>query len=102
MGTLAVSSITVAELVYGAAHSRDPDRNGDEVRRFLDAVTVADFDAAAAWHAGDIRHALAAAGTPIGSYDVLIAGHARARDDVLVTGNVGEFGRVAGLRVEPW
>lgn len=102
MGPVAVSSVTVAELAYGAAHSQDPQRNSDEVRRFLDAITVLSFDTGAAWHAGEIRQALAAAGTPIGGYDLLIAGHARAAGRVLVTGNVREFGRVDGLVVEPW
>ena len=50
----------------------------------------------------DTRAQLAAAGTPIGPYDVLIAGQARARQLVLVTHNVREFSRVAGLAVEDW
>jgi tRNA(fMet)-specific endonuclease VapC len=45
---------------------------------------------------------LAAAGTPIGPYDVLIAGQARARGLALLTRNIGEFARVDGLRVEAW
>jgi tRNA(fMet)-specific endonuclease VapC len=98
----AVSSVTVSELAYGAAHSRDPGRNGDEVRRFLLAVDVLDLDEAAAWRAGEIRHLLARDGTPIGGYDVLIAGHALADDRTLVTRNLREFTRVPGLRVEEW
>ena len=46
--------------------------------------------------------ARAAAGMPIGPYDVLIAGQARSRGAVLVTGNTGEFARVRGLRTEDW
>jgi tRNA(fMet)-specific endonuclease VapC len=60
------------------------------------------FDREDARHAGEVRAALAAAGTPIGAYDVLIAGQARSRDLVLVTRNAREFDRVAGLRVEDW
>ena len=41
-------------------------------------------------------------GTPIGSYDLLIAGHARSRGLVVVTGNLAEFQRVEGLRCEDW
>ena len=52
--------------------------------------------------AGEIRAVLAAAGTPIGPYDVPIAGQAAARRLVLVTRNVGEFSRVSGLRIENW
>jgi len=51
---------------------------------------------------GEIRAALAVAGTPIGPYDVLIAGQALARGLVLVTHNVGEFSRVGGLLIEDW
>lgn len=46
--------------------------------------------------------ALAAKGTPIGSYDVLVAGEALALDVPLVTRNGREFRRVPGLRVERW
>ena len=41
-------------------------------------------------------------GTPIGHYDVLIAGHARSRGLVLVSNNLREFERVDGLRLENW
>lgn len=41
-------------------------------------------------------------GTPIGPYDVLIAGQARARDLTLVTNNLSEFRRVEGLKIEDW
>ncbi|MFZ4768532.1 MAG: type II toxin-antitoxin system VapC family toxin, partial [Roseimicrobium sp.] len=40
--------------------------------------------------------------TPIGPYDVLIAGQARARGLVLITRNTGEFARVPGLLMEDW
>ncbi len=70
----------------------------------LDAlqIEILEFDTEDARQAGEIRAALAAAGRPIGPYDVLIAGQARARDLVLVTHNVGEFSRVDGLRLENW
>jgi tRNA(fMet)-specific endonuclease VapC len=63
---------------------------------------VIEFDQEDARQAGEIRATLAAAGTPIGPYDVLIAGQARARSLVLVTRNTGEFSRVGGLHVEDW
>ncbi len=62
--------------------------------------STVEFDREDARQAGEVGAALAASGTPIGPYDVLIAGQARARDLVLVTHNVGEFSRVDGLRVE--
>jgi tRNA(fMet)-specific endonuclease VapC len=65
-------------------------------------VTPWPFDAADAEEAGDIRAALERAGTPIGAYDILIAGQARRRGAVLVTANTAEFRCVPGLRIEDW
>lgn len=101
-GALHVSSISVAELSYGAAGSSDPIRNRIAVEELLSRLIVLDFDAAAGHHSGDIRADLAARGKPIGGYDVLLAGHARSRDLTMVTHNVSEFDRVSGLRVEDW
>jgi tRNA(fMet)-specific endonuclease VapC len=95
-----VSSIVIHELRYGASKSA---RQAENHAR-IDALRfeVAPFDAEDARQAGEVRAALARAGTPIGGYDLLIAGQALARDLILVTHNVREFDRVAGLRVEDW
>lgn len=69
---------------------------------FLALVDTIDFDSSAATHAGQIRAVLGSAGTPIGSYDALIAAHARSRGLVVVTNNLREFERVPGLLVEDW
>jgi len=63
---------------------------------------VLPFDAAAADHAAEIRASLERMGRRIGGYDLLIAGHARSRGLVVVTGNLAEFSRVDGLRCEDW
>ena len=60
------------------------------------------FGEKAAVHSGQIRAELARRGTPIGPYDVMIAGHARSEGLVVVSNNVREFERVEGLRVENW
>ncbi len=65
-------------------------------------IRVLPYDAAAAYHAADIRAALERRGRTIGGYDVLIAGHARSRGLIVVTGNRGEFDRVEGMRCEDW
>ncbi|AKA22718.1 pirin [Pseudomonas chlororaphis] len=65
-------------------------------------LEVLAYDHEAAIHSGQLRAELARAGTPIGPYDQLIAGHARSRGLVLVTNNVREFERVPGLRIEDW
>ncbi|MFY9712486.1 MAG: type II toxin-antitoxin system VapC family toxin [Microbacterium sp.] len=101
-GSIYVSTISVAELSYGASRSADPMRNRIAVEELLSRLNVADFDAAAAHHSGEIRAELAAAGRPIGGYDVLLAGQARAAGLTMVTNNVGEFERVPGLSVEDW
>ncbi len=59
-----------------------------------------EFDKEDARQAGDIRAILAATGTAIGPYDVLIAGQALARSLTLITRNTREFSRVKALRIE--
>jgi tRNA(fMet)-specific endonuclease VapC len=95
-----VSAIVTHELYYGAFKSQRVEQNVallDELR-----FQVLEFDKEDARHAGEVRAALAVAGTPIGPYDVLIAGQARARDLILITHNLKEFSRVPGLRLEDW
>lgn len=99
---LCISTVVLAELLFGAARSARPAENRREVDRLAARLTVLPFDADAVDHAADIRAALAGEGRQIGGYDVLIAGHARSRGLVVVTGNLGEFQRVAGLRCEDW
>ena len=97
---VAISAIVMHELFYGAFNSRRTVQN----TALIDALqfSVLDFDKEDARQAGMIRAVLAAKGTPIGAYDVLIAGQALERNLILVTHNSREFGRVPGLRVEDW
>ena len=99
---LCTSAIVLTELLHGTAKSARPDHNRQEVERFTARIEVLPFDEAAAAHAGDIRASLERKGQTIGGYDVLIAGHARSRGLIVVTGNMGEFTRVEGLRCEDW
>jgi tRNA(fMet)-specific endonuclease VapC len=92
--------IAIHELGFRAFRSRRRERNLKLVDRlFFEAVPFEQEDGR---QAGEIRAALAARGLPIGPYDVLITGQARARDLPLVTANTGEFSRVDGLAVEDW
>lgn len=95
-----VSAVVIHELYYGAFKSQRAEQNVARV----DALqfSVLEFDEDDARHAGQIRAHLASKGTPIGPYDVLIAGQARARELTLVTHNTSEFQRVPGLKVEDW
>jgi tRNA(fMet)-specific endonuclease VapC len=100
--SLAISAIVLTELLHGAAKSARPDGNRGEVENFAARLEVLPFDAAAAHHAADIRATLERQGRAIGGYDILIAGHARSRALIVVTGNRGEFDRVPGLQCEDW
>jgi len=93
-------SIVAHELFYGAYKSQRSAANLARIEALQ--FEVVPFDAEDAQHAGEIRAQLAAVGTPIGPYDVLIAGQARARNLILVTHNIREFARVAQLTVEDW
>ena len=101
-GTLGVSAIVAHELWYGAYRSAKVSFNLETLRLLFTDLSILDFDREDARVAGEIRAGLAELGTPIGPYDVLIAGQAKARGLVLVTNNTGEFARVPGLRVEDW
>jgi tRNA(fMet)-specific endonuclease VapC len=100
--SLSISSVVLYELLNGAAKSARPVENRHEVEAFAARLEVLDFDDDAAGHAGEIRAGLERKGHPIGSYDLPIAGHARSRGLIVVTGNLGEFQRVDGLRCEDW
>lgn len=102
IGTVGISSITLAELQFGVARSTDPDRNRVALAHLCAPLAVCDFDDRAAAAYGPLRAALASAGTPIGPLDTLIAAHAMALNATLVTNNKREFRRVGGLVVENW
>lgn len=101
-GSIALSSIVVHELYFGAHKSAKVQHNLETLRLLLADFPVLEFDQRDAYVAGEVRATLAIKGMPIGPYDALIAGQAKARDLVVVTNNTGEFARVEGLRVEDW
>jgi tRNA(fMet)-specific endonuclease VapC len=98
----AISAITSFELFAGVAVARDPARESAKVSKLLDVIEELPFETEAARRAAALRAELDAAGTPVGPYDLLIAAHALAIDLVLVTANLSEFGRVAGLALASW
>ena len=95
-----ISTVVMFELYYGAYRSARVQRN----LKFFENILLPklEFDSGDAMAAGQIRAILAEAGTPIGPYDVLIAGQALSRGMCLVTRNTREFQRVAGLQVTDW
>ena len=101
-GRMAVSSITMAELIHGAEKSSLPSRNLGVVEDFCSRLAVLAYGVEAAYHYGSIRATLEQAGQPIGVNDLHIAAHARSQGLTLVTNNLREFERVPGLMLENW
>lgn len=98
---LCVSSITLAELRFGARRRRSR-KIHSAIDAFVSAVQVAPFDDAAAEQFGTIGAALVDAGVLIGQMDTLIAAHALSLGAILVTNNTKHFSQVAGLSLENW
>ena len=98
----AVSMVSVYELFCGLAKAQDPTKERQKVERFISAIIELPLDRAGAETAANIRAELERQGTPIGPYDLLIAGQAVAGRLTLVTNNVREFQRVSGLKLESW
>lgn len=101
-GTLAISAVVAHELNFGAYRSQRIAFNLETLRLLFVDLVILDLDREDARTAGEIRATLARQGTPIGPYDVLVAGQAKARGLILVTNNVSEFQRVDGLKIEDW
>ena len=101
-GSLGISSVFAHELYFGAYRSEKVEFNLETLRLLFSDLSILDFDREDARAAGEIRAELKRRGTPIGPYDVLIAGQAKARGLTLVTNNTGEFSRIVGLQIEDW
>lgn len=99
---MAISAITLGELIHGAEKSSRVSDNLSVVEDFCSRLVVLSYEAKAAQHYGAIRAALERTGQPIGINDLHIAAHARSEGLVLVTNNVSEFARVPALEVENW
>ena len=99
---LGISTVTLAELRYGADKSSNPSKNHLALDAFLAPLAIIDFDAQAADWYGKVRADLEVRGCPIGPLDTMIAAQALRCGVPLVTNNTGEFSRVTGLTVEDW
>ena len=99
---VAVSVVTAIELRTGAESSSAPKKYHRLIDTFLAELAVVPLVASDVNEIAKVRAELAGKGTPIGPLDAMIAGHARARELIVVTHDTREFGRVAKLRVEDW
>ena len=99
---MAISAVTLAELLHGAEKSSQPANNLAVVEDFCSRLLVLPYAEKAAQHYGTIRAALEKIGQPIGVNDLHIAAHARSEGLVLVTNNEKEFAKVPALQLENW
>jgi len=99
---MAISSITLSELFYGAEKSLNTDKNLEAVEEFVSHLDVLPYDAKASQHYGQIKAALEKKGQIIGENDTHIAAHATSHGLILVSNNVREFKRVPNLVLENW
>ena len=101
-GHMAISSITLAELLHGAEKSNAPARSLAVVEDFCSRLDVLPYGPKAAQHYGSIRSALEKQGLPMGVNDLHIAAHARSEGLTLVSNNLREFERVDALQLINW
>ena len=97
-----ISTVTVAELEYGASKSARRVQNRTALYNFLSPFEIITFDTRDAEIYGIIRTELEKTGEPIGPYDLQLAAQALARDLIFVTNNIGEFKRIPRLKLENW
>ncbi len=102
VGEVCISSITLAELMYGVHKSQHHKKNKTALNEFLSPLDIMPFDEEVTDHCGRIRTYLENKGIPIGPLDMMIAAHAQCLGSTLVTNNKKEFIRVPGLNIEDW
>lgn len=99
---MAISSITLSELMYGAEKSLNTDKNLEAVEEFVSHLEALPYDAKASQHYGQIKAALEKKGQIISENDIHIAAHAISHGLILVSNNLREFKRVPNLALENW
>lgn len=99
---IAISAVTLSELIYGAEKSQHKEKNLEALTGFLVPIDILAWDENAAKSTGEIRAILEKSGKVIGPYDLQIAGQALSLNLTLVTNNEKEFSRVKGLKIENW
>ncbi len=99
---IAISSLVLAELYYGARVSTRANENLERLKRLVEIVSVTDFNQSCAEAYGKIRSMLRQKGRPTSEIDALIAAVAIANDVVLVTHNTKHYENIEGLVLEDW
>ncbi len=101
-GALAISTLVLGELLYGAERHPEAAAIRREIADLVARLDVVAWDEAAAEHYGALRASLEKAGTPLGGMDMMIAAHARSRGATLVSNDVRHFDRIEGLLLANW
>ncbi len=99
---LATTSITAAELYYGAYHSKRITKNLEVLQKFFANMQVLPFHRRAAREFARLKESLRKKGKLVGAFDLMIAAIVRREEVTLVTHNTGEFNRIEGLLLEDW
>ena len=99
---MAISSITLSELMYGAEKSQNVNKNLEVIEDFVSHLVVLPYETGASRHYGEIQAELEKKGQVIGVNDMHIAAHARSLGMTLVTNNLKEFKRIPNLALENW
>jgi len=99
---IGIPSVVLFELEVGIAKSSSSHKRMQQLAAITSAIQLLPFGAKEATASAGIRAALEKKGTPIGCYDLLIAGTAVAHNAILVTHNTDEFKRVDKLSLTDW
>jgi tRNA(fMet)-specific endonuclease VapC len=99
---MAISAITLSELIYGAEKSLHVEKNLAAIDDFVSHLDVLPYDEKASYQYGQIKSFLEKKGNLIGENHIHIAAHAISLGLILVTNNLKEFERVPKLALDNW
>jgi tRNA(fMet)-specific endonuclease VapC len=97
-----ISVITMMELYFGAYKSKKFEANIAKVRTIEQTFEILSADKEIADVFGAIKASLQKSGNPLDDFDLIISATALAHNLVLVTNNMGHFGRIKGLKLANW
>ncbi|MBE9170378.1 type II toxin-antitoxin system VapC family toxin [Pleurocapsales cyanobacterium LEGE 06147] len=99
---IAICSITVSELYFGAYNSSKIEKNLITAETFIQSLPVISLSNETLKKFGQLKAKLRQAGTPVADFDLLIASVAITEDLILVTNNIRHYQRIVGLKLENW
>jgi tRNA(fMet)-specific endonuclease VapC len=99
---IGIPAVVLYELEYGISRSISPKKRTKQIEELCALVEVLAFGNEEAKISATIRASLEKKGTPIGPYDVMIAGTVLSKQGILVTNNTKEFRRVPKLKIIDW